>query len=401
MSEAILLSVILLFMALFAAAETSFVSADKVALVVDLPPGGKIRSILYFLQNNEVFFATVVVAGNLFVTLFSSVAEIFFHGTLGMNLPEVIGFTTVIGFMLGELIPKSLAIESPEKAARLLMPLVRTFAVITSPIVNVTARVSTFIARVVFRSPTSGSLMFQRRDVYRFLGSTVSSGYLDKIESDLIRRLLENAGVPVRSIAVPRTEIVSAKLGTKIGKLREIFEKTSKTKVIVYDSSIDNVVGVAYAKDIFREVELVDELLSDVLFVPESITVIDLLDEFRTEKVYVAILIDEFGGTSGLVTSSDVMELFLGDVAVRFSEERVKSVGARQFILQGNAEMAEVEAAAGVKLPEGDFATIAGLVTSYLGRIPSRGEVFNIGKSQFQVLRSDGRKIDALKMIVR
>ena len=401
MSEVIILVVTLALMALFAAAETSFVSADKVALVVDLHPGIQSRSILYFLHNNEIFFATVVVASNLFVTLFSSVAEIFFHDSLGINLPAVIVVTTVLGFLVGEMIPKSAAVESPESTARILLPLVRAFSVVTKPFVNVTAGVSGFIARVAFRSLSSRSLMFQRRDVYRFLGSTVSSGYLDKIESDMIRRLLANAAVPVRNIAVPRTEIVAAKVGTKITKLRELFEETRKTKVIIYESTIDNVVGVVYAKDIFRDVERVDELLSDVLFVPESISVIDLLDEFRAEKVYVAILIDEFGGTSGLVTSSDVMELFLGDVAVRDSQKRVKSIGANQYILQGNAEIAEVESATGIKFPDGEFSTVAGLVTSHLGRIPSGGEVFNIGRVQFQVLQSDGRKIESLKITLK
>ena len=401
MSEVIILVVTLALMALFAAAETSFVSADKVALVVDLHPGIQSRSILYFLHNNEIFFATVVVASNLFVTLFSSVAEIFFHDSLGINLPAVIVVTTVLGFLVGEMIPKSAAVESPESTARILLPLVRAFSVVTKPFVNVTAGVSGFIARVAFRSLSSRSLMFQRRDVYRFLGSTVSSGYLDKIESDMIRRLLANAAVPVRNIAVPRTEIVAAKVGTKITKLRELFEETRKTKVIIYESTIDNVVGVVYAKDIFRDVERVDELLSDVLFVPESISVIDLLDEFRAEKVYVAILIDEFGGTSGLVTSSDVMELFLGDVAVRDSQKRVKSIGANQYILQGNAEIAEVESATGIEFPDGEFSTVAGLVTSHLGRIPSGGEVFNIGRVQFQVLQSDGRKIESLKITLK
>ncbi len=176
MSEVILLVVTLALMAVFAAAETSFVSADKVALVVDLPPGIQSRSILYFLQNNEVFFATVVVASNLFVTLFSSVAEIFFHDSLGIYLPLVIILTTVLGFLAGEMVPKSAAVESPESTARILLPFVRAFSVVTKPFVNVTATVSSFIARVAFHSLSSGSLMFQRRDVYRFLGSTVSSG---------------------------------------------------------------------------------------------------------------------------------------------------------------------------------------------------------------------------------
>lgn len=401
MTEIVILALSLIFMALFAAAETSFVSADKIALVIDLPSGFKSRSILYFLQNNEVFFATVVVASNLFVTVFSSIAEIFFHGTLLLSLPVVIICTTVSGFLFGELIPKSIAIDNAEPAARILLPFVRAFSVVARPVVKITAAGSAFIARTVFRSSPSGSLMFQRRDVYRFLGSTVGSGYLDQIESDLIRRFLANAEVPVRSIAVPRTDIVAAPVGTRIEKVREIFEKSRKTKVIVYDSTIDNVVGVVYAKDIFREVDRVDELLSDVLFVPESISVVDLLEEFRTERVYLAILIDEFGGTSGLVTSSDVMELFLGDVAIWANEGRIKSLGKNQYLLQGNAELSEVEEATGVKMPEGDFSTIAGFIMSHLGRIPLRDEVFKIGGLEFRVVRSDGRKIDALKVTVK
>ena len=401
MTEIVILALSLIFMALFAAAETSFVSADKIALVIDLPSGFKSRSILYFLQNNEVFFATVVVASNLFVTLFSSIAEIFFQGPLLLSLPVVIICTTVSGFLFGELIPKSIAIDNAEPAARILLPFVRAFSVVARPVVKITATGSAFIARTVFRSSSSGSLMFQRRDVYRFLGSTVGSGYLDQIESDLIRRFLANAEVPVRSIAVPPTEIVAAPVGTRIEKVREIFEKSRKTKVIVYDSTIDNVVGVVYAKDIFREVDRVDELLSDVLFVPESISVVDLLEEFRTERVYLAILIDEFGGTSGLVTSSDVMELFLGDVAIWGNEGRIKSLGKNQYLLQGNAELSEVEEATGVKMPEGDFSTIAGFIMSHLGRIPLRDEVFKIGGLEFRVVRSDGRKIDALKVTVK
>ncbi len=401
MIELIVLLLSLLLMALFAAVETAFVSADKVALVIDLPPGVESRSVFYFLRNNEVFFATVVVASNVFVTAFSSIAEFYFHTSLGIQLPIVIGATTVVGFLTGELVPKSIAIENPEPTARLLLPFVKAFAYLTKPIVAATAAGSGFLARVVFNSPSSNSLMFQRRDVYRFLGTTVKGGYLDKIESDLIRRLLENASVPVKNIAVPRTEIVSVKSGTRIEKLREAFEKTGKSKIIVYDSTIDNVIGVVYAKDIFKDVQITDELVSDVLFVPEQISVVDLLDEFRNEKVYVAILIDEFGGTSGLVTSSDVMELFLGEVAIWDSEVRVKAIAPKQFVLQGNAEVHEIEEAAGVTFPSGEYSTVAGLIISQIGRIPSRGEVIRIGNLEFQVVRADGRKINTLKLILK
>ncbi len=390
----------IILMACFAGAETSFVSSDKVALIVDRRSDFRFKSAFFFIQNNELFFATVVVASNLFITIFSSLAEILFHERMQLNMATVLPLTTAIGFFLGELIPKSVALERAEPTAKILIPVVNSFYIIVRPVVKLTAKVSTLIAGFFF-SPSSKPAIFQRRDVYRFLGNSVGGGYLDKIESEMIRKLIANAGLPVKNIAVPRTEIVSVKLGTGISRVREVFEKSRKTKVVVYDASIDNVVGVVYAKDIFKDVERVNELVSDVLFVPENISVIDLLDEFRTEKVYIAILIDEFGGTSGLVTSSDVMELFLGEVAIRDSEQRIKHLGARQYILPGNTEIADVERTLQIKLPKGEFATIAGLLISRLGRIPVTGERIVLGRAEVQVLESDGRKLEKLKLVLK
>ncbi|MCL5267822.1 MAG: hemolysin family protein [Bacteroidetes bacterium] len=400
MLEIIVFSLSLVLIACFEGAETSFVSSDKVALIVDRHTTFRFKSAFFFLQNNELFFATVVVATNLFMTLFSLAAEILFHENMHLDMPIVLLLTTVVGFLFGELIPKSLALERSETAAKILMPVVNSFYIVARPVVKLTAKVSTLVAGIFF-SPSSKPAIFQRRDVYRFLGNSVGGGYLDKIESDMIRKLIANAGLPVRNIAVPRTDIVAARLGTGINKVRELLEKTGKTKVVVYDSSIDNIVGVVYAKDIFREVEKIDQLVGDVLFVPENISVIDLLDEFRTEKIYIAILIDEFGGTSGLVTSSDVMELFLGEVAIRNSEEKIKRLSAKQYLLKGNTEVSEVENILKIRLPVGEYATMAGLLIAYLGRIPLRGEKILLGHVEILVLESDGKRLDKLKVTIK
>jgi len=136
-------------------------------------------------------------------------------------------------------------------------------------------------------------------------------------------------------------------------------------------------------------------------------TIVDLLEEFRVEKVYVAILIDEFGGTSGLVTSSDIMEVFLGDFVplVRVhsfgsgqTEEKLEQITNRQFIVQGTMEITDLEKKLGINLPKGDFTSVAGLVISQLGKIPSDGERISIEGHEFLVLKSDGRKVDSLKL---
>jgi CBS domain containing-hemolysin-like protein len=305
-----------------------------------------------------------------------------------------------VGFLLGEMVPKSLALESPEVVSQFMLPFVRLFYLAMKPLVDFTANFSEFIVRVVFRSPER-TAVFQRRDVYRFLGNTVASGYLDKIESDIIRRLLVNANLPVRNFLVPRTQLVSVDIHTRVDKLREVFEKSEKTKVIIYDSTIDNVVGVVHAKDIFKEVKTIDRLISAVLFVPESISVLDLLEEFKTERVYSAIVIDEFGGTAGLVTASDIMEVFLGDVAIGSTEEGMKRISGKQFLLKGSTLVSEVEKILNIKFPKGDFSTISGLIVSIAGRIPSPGERMYINEHEFQILESDGRKLETVKLILK
>ncbi len=398
MTAIITLIISLFFIAIFSAAETSFVAANKVSLVV-LPSRSQFKSAFFFLKDNKSFFATIVVGSNLFIAIFSSVADILFHERMGIEMSVVLPLTTFIGFFFGELIPKSIALESSESSAKYLLPIVKLFYLVAKPLVIFTANVSTRIAKSVFHS-SAQSTIFERRDVYRFLGNTVSSGYLDKIESELIRKLLINANLPVKNFSVPRTQIVAVELATGIDKLRETFEKTGKTKVLVFDSSLDNIVGVVHAKDIFMEVEKVDQLISDVLFVPENITIIDLLEEFRTEKVYVAILIDEFGGTSGLVTSSDIMEVFLGDVVplAGQTEAKLKRINSRQYIIHGSTEVTELETSLRIKLSKGDFTTVAGLMISRAGKIPSEGEKIYIDGYEFQVLKSDGRKLESLKL---
>ncbi|MCL5020454.1 MAG: hemolysin family protein [Bacteroidetes bacterium] len=395
--QLLLAAISVLVIACFSAAETAFVSSDKVSVVADTRSGIRLGALLFFFRNSESFFAAVVIAGNLFITLFSLLMELVFHEHMGLSLSLVLPLTTLLGFILGELIPKSVALENPDETTKLLLPVVHVFYRAAKPVITSTARISAWVAGLISHAESKPAI-FQRRDIYRFLGDTIGGGYLDKIESDVIRRLLSSEGIPVKNIAVPRTSIVAAKLDTPIDKLRTIFEEAGKTKVVIYSSSIDNVVGVVHAKYIFRKAETAREIMSDVLFVPEGMSVLDLLDEFRTVKVYVAILIDEFGGTSGLVTSSDVMELFLGEVAVRSVEEKIKRIKAKQFIMKGTTELDEIEKQLRIKLPKSnDYTTIAGLVTYRVGRIPSVGESVVIGRASVRILKADGKRIDVVE----
>jgi len=394
----ILLCLALVF--IISAAETSFVAADKVALTITRAPKVETDSVFFFLKDTDLFFATVVVANSLAITTFSSVAEIFLHEGIGLSATVFLPLITVVGFLFGELIPKSLALESPVGFSRLSLPFLRAFYSLAKPLVDFTASFSKFIVRAVFR--TSGTTaIFERSDVYKFLGDTAESGYLEKIESDIIRRLILNSGLPVRNFLVPRTQLVGVDQHTDVEKLREIFEKTGKTKVIIFDSSIDNVIGVVHAKDIFREVKTINELISDILFVPETISALDVLEEFKAERVYCAIIIDEFGGTSGLVTSSDIMEAFLGDVAIWNTEAEIRQIAGKQFLMQGVTPLSDVEKKFNLILPRGDYSTVSGLIFSQARKVPLTGEKIHINDLEFQIIKTDGRKLETIKLTLK
>ncbi|MCL6098010.1 MAG: CBS domain-containing protein, partial [Bacteroidetes bacterium] len=173
------------------------------------------------------------------------------------------------------------------------------------------------------------------------------------------------------------------------------------SKLVVYEDNLDNIKGIVFNKDIFKPQQELQQLIREVVFVPETKKSLEMLNEFLDKQFSFAIVVDEFGGTAGILTIEDLIEELFGEIRDEFddvNEKVAKKIDANSYLLNGKVEIDYLNEELELKIQEGDYATIAGYVTCKLGRIPMKGESFKIDNFSIQILKSDKTKIDLLKL---
>jgi CBS domain containing-hemolysin-like protein len=239
-----------------------------------------------------------------------------------------------------------------------------------------------------------------------FLDEAQEEGIIEKEEEGLLRGVVEFGGTLVREIMTPRVKMVCIRKDTTIGRLRELIIKEQYSRIPVYKDRIDNIEGIVIAKDLLEYADPshknlpIEGLLRPVIFVPESMEVSALLKEFKRAKVKLAIVVDEHGGVSGLVTMEDLVEEIVGEIQDEYDleEPRIVENGPRDFTLSGEVEVEELEDRFERDLAEDDFLTAGGLVTHHLGRLPRKGETVVIKGLSFEVLDVDPKRVKKLRV---
>jgi CBS domain containing-hemolysin-like protein len=200
----------------------------------------------------------------------------------------------------------------------------------------------------------------------------------------------------------PRTEIVGVEKNMRMKEIIETFAKSGHSRLPVYDETIDNIVGIIYVKDLFKNPKTLDEILKEPFFVPEKKRCIELLRDFKEKNISLAIVVDEFGGVSGLITLEDVIEELVGEIEDEFDVRKklVQKIDANTFILNGMTEIDHLNEEYKLNIPKGDYETISGFVINNIGRIPSKGEEFIIGDFKITILSATKTKINSLKLTV-
>jgi len=244
-------------------------------------------------------------------------------------------------------------------------------------------------------------------EISTFVDEATEEGIIEEEEKKLLRSVVEFGDTRVREIMTPRVEMVCVKKEATLGALRELIEKEKYSRIPVYRDRIDNIEGMviakdllAYAEDRYREMPI-EPIIRPAYFVPESMKVAELLREFQKRKVKMAIVIDEHGGVSGLVTMEDLMEEIVGEIQDEYDTEEeaeITPTGPGEFVLRGEVEVEAVEELYDLDLAEEDYITVAGLVTHHLGRLPERGETITIKGLSFEILDSDRKRIKKLKV---
>ncbi|MEM6335720.1 MAG: hemolysin family protein, partial [Bacteroidota bacterium] len=211
--------------------------------------------------------------------------------------------------------------------------------------------------------------------------------------------VLDLDAVRVKESMVPRTDIQAIEAGASLEEVQEQFRATGHSKLPVYREGIDQIVGLVMAYDLFHHPKTLEEIIRPVHFVPDTKRSKDLLLEFLASRMSIAIVIDEYGGTAGLVTIEDLIEELTGEIHDEHDEQEfiVRQLDERTFVLNARAEIDELAERWGIALPEGDYETVAGLVLDHLGHIPEVNEEFDLAGFRFLVLRASQNRVELIK----
>jgi putative hemolysin len=320
-------------------------------------------------------------------------------------LPAVVGFAVLgklLFYLLGDALPRAYAARHEEQVLLTWTRSMALFTQLMSPcvwLVGLLGRSVMAVAGVPFGGPRWGAR--SEEEIKVLVEGSAEEGILEQEEKEMIHSIIRFTDTTVRQIMVPRIDMTVVEVDSPLPEVVDLVLKEGHTRVPVYEGSVDTIIGVVHAKDLLRPLVAgkLDISLREVLrtpyYVPEGKKVDELLHEFRREQTQLAIVVDEYGGTSGLVTIEDILEEIVGDIADEYDVEEplVQPLGDGAYLLDARLSIDDANEQLELNLPEGDYETIGGFVFGQLGRLPEVGEVVRHGPLEFIVHETDGHRI--------
>lgn len=396
----------LMFSAFFSGVETGLISLNRIALRRKEEKGDRRAVILgKLLKNPERLLATILVGNNLVnvtaTLLFLLLASRIWGPERAKLLTPLL--LTPLLLILGEIVPKTLFRHKADTLtpffARLLQGVHRLLSPSVTILTNVTGGMTGFLGGDEKRSP-----FMTREDIRLLFVEGEKGGAIEKDERELIHGVIDFAAATVHEVMVPRIDIVAVRNDATWEEACETFEKYGYSRLPVYEDEIDKIVGMMYIFDLMRkgipsDESSIKEFIREIPFVPESKKIEDLLQEFRDDHAFIAVVVDEYGGTAGLVTLEDLIEEIFGEIRDEYEVEERPKVRRRKgaIVLSARMHTDEAEELLGIKFPEGEYETVGGFVLEQLERIPRRGESFQYDKYQVTILEATERAVTRVR----
>ena len=399
--------------AFFSGMEIAFLSSDKLRLELDRSRGGVSARILgVFYSRPDHFITTMLLGNNVALVIYGLLTAVLMEPWLKSLLGENDGLillaqsvlSTLLILFVGEFLPKVTFRANPNRTMRFFAGILFLVYVLLYPfawIIGLITRAILFLAgqrtsSVAIR-PQLSSL-----DLEYYLTHSSDDGQASGIETEvkIIQNAISFSGLQVRDCLRPRNEIVGASIDSTRAHLEELFIRTGLSKLIIYKENIDEVVGYIHSSEMFRGDDWQKRIVS-ALFVPESMQASTLMRLLMQKKKSIAVVIDELGGTAGMVTLEDIVEELFGDIEDEHDRQKrvAKRLDDRTFVFSGRMEIDDINEKFGLTLPEDeDFMTIAGYILYHHPSIPSQGQILEIGDLRFEILRSTSTKIVLVKM---
>lgn len=341
-------------------------------------------------------------------TLFSS----FFtnNSILLHTLSFVIAFTfiTLLHVVLGEIVPKSIAIAKAEKCTLIVANFLHLFWIIFYPIIWFFDQLAAFFLKTIHIEPAKEQESVHSEEELKIIvGESLKGGLIDSIEGEIIKNAVDFSDTIAKEIMTPRKDMICLSADKTYEENIEIIMETKHTRYPYYEGSKDNILGMIHIRDLLRNTFTREEtdlkkILRDMIIVPESASIAQILIKMNKEQKHTALVVDEYGGTAGLLTMEDIVEEIMGDISDEHDEKSqgFHQIDANTFIFDGMTDLESIEEICENKFDETfDQVTLGGYVFSLLGRLPVVGDVISNTNYQFEILEVDGARIKKLKLV--
>ncbi len=405
----LLLLLTLMLSAFFSGSEIAFFSANKLSIELgkDSSRRGKILS--FFYRHTPDFIGTMLIGNNVTLVIFGMLMtsllgpwlDHWIASELFVLLAQTL-ITTAVVLTFGEFVPKTLFRINPIGMLLVLaVPLRAAYYLLYLPV-----KATNLLTRLLLRNGFNLELntepvVFNKIDLQHFVEqNTRESDELGGIDTELFENALYLREVKVRECMVPRQEIEAMSINNSIDDLKAVFIESGYSRLPIYFKSLDNLLGYVHHFDLLNKPRNIGSVLMTIPVVPETMTARDLLNVFRREKKNIAQVVDEFGGTAGIVTMEDVLEELFGEIQDEHDEEDLleKQLSTSEYMFSGRLEIDYLNEKYQLNIPEGDYETLAGYIVHRTGDIPERNEKIRLDNLELDILYASNKRIETVKL---
>ncbi|NVK51157.1 MAG: HlyC/CorC family transporter [Cyclobacteriaceae bacterium] len=406
----------LLFSALFSGIEIAYISANKLQIELQSKQGdlsGKILS--GFVQRPGQFIGTTLMGNTISLVLYGTFMAFLLEEPLTNWLPENLNqegiililqtlISTLIVLVTAEFLPKSLFMLNPNSMLHFFaVPFLMIYYVMYPVVWAVVGLSRFFITKVLRLEYSEDKPVFTVTDLNSFIQNHL---YQDRSEgnAEIDTKIFDNAvefkTIRVRECMIPRTDIVAVEVEDSVEELKEVFAESGHSKIIVYRETIDDVIGYCHQLELFKKPKSIEEILTPIIIVPESALANELLIQFIQERKSLALVVDEFGGTSGIVSMEDIIEEIFGEIEDEYDSDDLieQKISDQEYLLSARHEIDYLNDKYEWNLPVGDYETLSGLILSYTENLPKKGESVTIGAFTFTIVSKQEHRIESLRL---
>ena len=394
--------------AFFSATETAFSASNRVRLkTVEGPRKAKAQAVLELLEKYDSLLTTVLIGNNVVNIAGTAIATLLFTDYLMTKSSHEAGATaasvamTVLVLFLGEVGPKTLAKQHPEKFAMSAAPVIRVLMILLKPLDLLFSLYRKLLSRLVRPQAEESQI---EEELMTMIDEAQTEGDIEEDEGELIRSAIEFNDQNAGDIMTPRVDVTAIEDTATLEEAAEVFRKTWYSRIPVYHEDLDHIVGILNEKDFYKMTHdgcrKITDIMKEPVFSPASLSISNLLKQFRTAKTHLVILLDEFGGTEGIVTMEDVLEELVGEIYDEHDEvnEEIVEQEDGTLIVDGNMQLQELLDKYGLE-NKYDADTVGGWAGEMLEKVPEEGDTFTLENHQFTVTEMDGFRVTRIRVI--